>query len=93
MVSVRKVIVGVMYVLIAALLGYYGRAAAKPTPAPTPVPVPPPAPVGQCTGGAQCTTPGQFCYNGTCQGPSGTCAPACVIPQQCVNGACVTPLA
>lgn len=128
MVSARKVIVGVMYVIIAVLLGYYGRvnAAKKPTGCPATgcpagqscvnnacVPnatgcpaagcpagqscvnnacVATPAPTS-CTTGAQCTTPGQFCYNGTCQGPSGTCATACVLPQRCVNSVCVTPVA
>ena len=88
MFSSRKVIVGLMYVVIAALLGYYGRAKAV-TP-PTQPPTTPPA-SNTCSATAPCATAGQYCYNGTCQAPSGTCTPACVAPQQCFNSVCATP--
>lgn len=93
MISARKIIVGVMFVVIAALLGYYGRNKQKSGcggGCPSGLQCVNNACVlpGQaCTTAAQCMS-GQFCYGGKCQTVSGTCAPACVPPLQCVNSVC-----
>jgi hypothetical protein len=95
MISARNIIVGLMFAVIAALLGYYGR---KQTGCGTGGTA---CPAGQqcvnnvcvanatCSAASQCLT-GQFCYEGKCQSASGTCAPACTAPQQCVNSVCRT---
>jgi len=96
MISARRIIVGVMFAVIAALLGYYGRSKIAPIGCGLGGTS---CPAGQqcvnnacvatttCSMGSQCMT-GQFCYQGKCQSASGTCSPACTAPNQCVNSVC-----
>lgn len=92
--NARKIIVGVAFVIIAALLGYYGRNIRPVIGCPNGCPAGLQCvnnscvlPAGVCSTAAQCMV-GQFCYGAKCQTASGTCAPACVPPLQCVNSVC-----